>query len=80
VRDFYTSGDVDGMRQTLAQYNVAYVMVGDTERQLPVIRGNDCVPTDTSAGMEAMSGLVGTELEIAFQSGSTLVYRVVSNR
>jgi hypothetical protein len=79
VRDFYTSGDVDSMRRTLAHYDVAYVIVGETERQFPSIRGNDCIPTDTSAGMEAMSGLVGTDLEIAFQSGSTVVYRVVSN-
>jgi hypothetical protein len=78
VPDFYTSGDVDSMRRTLAQYDVAYVIVGETERQFPSIRGNDCIPTDTSASMDAMSGLVGTNLEIAFQSGSTVVYRVVS--
>jgi hypothetical protein len=61
----------------LRKYDVRYVVVGQLERLYPQIVGNDCAPTDPVDGIAALEGMVGTSLEVAFRSGSTVVYRVL---
>ncbi|MGC4106998.1 MAG: DUF2298 domain-containing protein [Thermomicrobiales bacterium] len=78
MRTFYTDGDVEAKRAFLKEYGVGYVIVGQTETFYPQVNGNDCVITDTSAGMAAIQSMVGTDLEIVFQQGTTTVYKVVS--
>jgi uncharacterized membrane protein len=57
----------------LRQYNVQYVVVGDVERYSYV--GNEQYATPE--GIAAFDAMVGTSLEIAFQSGTTTIYRVL---
>ena len=78
MRAFYTDGDVAAKQAFLKQYGVEYVIVGQTETLYPQVNGNDCVITDTSAGMAAIQSMVGTDLEIVFQQGTTTIYRVIS--
>ena len=77
VRDLYSSADPTLKLDILRRYNVEYVVVGQLERLYPQIAGNDCAPTDPVDGIAAFDGMVGTSLEVAFQSGSTVVYRVL---
>ena len=78
MRAFYTDGDVEAKRAFLKQYGVGYVIVGQTETLYPQVDGNDCVITDTSAGMAAIQSMVGTDLEVVFQQGTTTIYRVIT--
>jgi uncharacterized membrane protein len=78
MRAFYTDGDVEAKRAFLKQYGVGYVIVGQTETLYPQVNGNDCVITDTSAGMAAIQSMVGTDLEVVFQQGTTTIYRVIT--
>jgi hypothetical protein len=61
-------------------YNVAYIVVGDLERDYITPNGNDCAaadPTQSTAGIAALEDMVGTHLEVAFTAGDTVVYRVL---
>jgi uncharacterized membrane protein len=59
--------------QILRKYNVEYVIVGDVERYSYL--GGE--PWASSQGIDTFATMVGTDLEIAFQSGNTIVYRVL---
>ena len=76
LRTLYTSGDTDRKRSIIARYGIAYIVVGDLERNYLT---NDCTATDASSGIAALSDMVGEDLEIAFQVGETIVYRVTTN-
>ncbi len=88
LRALYGSGDVDLKRGIIAKYDIKYIVVGELERNYPVIDGNACVPMDQTEafdhfdldqGIAAFETMEGAALEVAFQSGSTTVYRVVGN-
>lgn len=78
MRAFYTDGDVAAKQAFLKQYGVEYVIVGQTEKLYPTLSGNDCIVSDTSAGMAAIQSMVGTDLEVVFQQGTTTIYRVIT--
>jgi YYY domain-containing protein len=77
VHALYASPDAATKLAILRKYGVQYVVVGQLERLYPEIAGNDCVPTNPADGIAAFDGMVGTSLEVAFQSGTTTVYRVL---
>jgi YYY domain-containing protein len=77
VHELYASPDVETKLAILRKYDVRYVVVGQLERLYPEIAGNDCVPTNPTDGIAAFDGMVGSSLEVAFQSGTTTVYRVL---
>lgn len=77
VDELYASSDPARKLELLRQYDVRYVVVGQLERRYPQISRNDCAPTDPTDGIAAFEGMVGSSLEIAFQSGSTVIYRVL---
>jgi uncharacterized membrane protein len=76
VRYFYQTPSVDEKMSFLRQYGVSYVIVGDIERY-SVVGENPRDPYSTPEGIAAFDEMVGNGLEIAFQHGSTTVYRVV---
>ena len=78
LREFFTTPDVARKQQIIQLYGIGYVVVGETERKYPTIQGNDCVPGGSDEGIAAIENMVGSDLEIAFKSGTTTVYRVVS--
>ncbi len=73
VRTFYNSTNRFEKRAILDKYNVEYVIVGDVER-FTAFDGNYWANPD---GIEAIEAMVGTDLEIAFESRGTTVYRVI---
>jgi YYY domain-containing protein len=73
VREFYSSTDQARKMAILQEHNVEYVIVGDVERYS---LANGTYWADPS-GIAAIEQMVGSELEVAFQSGATTVYRVV---
>ncbi|MGB3307448.1 MAG: DUF2298 domain-containing protein [Thermomicrobiales bacterium] len=78
LRQLYATPSI-AQKQTLIQrYGIAYIVVGQTERNYPVIDGNDCVPQGSAEGIAALEGMVGTTLEVAFSAGTTTVYRVIA--
>jgi uncharacterized membrane protein len=76
VQAFYQTASVDEKMEFLRQYGVTYVIVGDIERY-SVLGENPRNPYSTPEGIAAFDEMVGNGLEIAFQHGSTTVYRVV---
>ncbi len=74
LRALYTTTDVAEKQAILDRYRVEYVIVGDLEWHYPT---NVCESTDNTAGVETFQSMVGTSLEIAFQAGDTVVYRVI---
>ncbi len=74
LRDLYTSTDPRQKLAILERYRVEYVVVGQIERAYP---SAGCESTDNAAGIAAFEPLVGGELEVAFTSGDSLVYRVI---
>ena len=73
VREFYNSTSRFRKREILDQYGVEYVIVGDVERYTAFNGEYWADP----AGIVAIEQMEGTDLEVAFQSGGTTVYRVV---
>ncbi|CAA9559954.1 MAG: hypothetical protein AVDCRST_MAG19-1713 [uncultured Thermomicrobiales bacterium] len=78
VRRLYATPDVAEKRSILDRYNVEYVVVGQLERDGIRIDARDrCAAAPTSAGIVALEGMEGTDLEVAFSEGDTTVYRVL---
>lgn len=75
LRELYASTDIETKQAIIATYDIEYIIVGQTERSYP--RDNSCTPTDPSAGIAALEGMVGETLELAFQHGTTTIYRVL---
>ena len=73
LETLYTSEDPEEKRRIIEKYRIEYIVVGDLERSYP---SPDCTVTDNEAGIAAFGSLVGTDLEVAFQAGDTVVYRV----
>jgi uncharacterized membrane protein len=73
VRTLYDSPDPGTKLRILWKYGVTYVIVGDVERK-SVIDGERYA---SAAGLNAFDEMVGNGLELAFQAGTTTVYRVV---
>jgi hypothetical protein len=88
LRELYGSESVAEKLAIIDRYDVHYIVVGDLERSYPMVYGNDCVPmkdvpeyaeVDLDAGIATFDHMVGNTLEVAFQSGDTVVYRVIGN-
>lgn len=76
VRLMFTSTDPLVKQSVLSRYMVDYVVVGDLERFYPAA---NCEATDNAAGIATFEEMVASgNLEVAFESGETRVYRVIS--
>ncbi len=75
LRTLYTSTDPQEKLSILARYRIEYVVVGDLEQSYP---SNGCESTDNGPGVAGFEPLVGSALEVAFTSGDSVVYRVVT--
>jgi hypothetical protein len=53
------------------------VIVGDVERKSPATP-ESLRPYASAAGLATFDEMVGTQLEVAFKSGSTTVYRFIA--
>ena len=73
VRTLYDSADVNEKRDILLKYDVRYVIVGDVERY--TLYGGALYASPD--GLAAFQQMVGTTLEVAYQAGTTTVYRVI---
>jgi uncharacterized membrane protein len=73
VRTLYDSSDPNEKLAVLRKYDVQYLVVGDVERY-SVWSGHWYA---SAAGIAAFDQMVGTSLEVAFQSGTTTVYRIL---
>ncbi len=73
VQRLYRSTDRSEKLDILRRYNVVYIIVGDVERKWT---DGGARPYATEAGLSAFAAMVGVDLDIAFQSGPTTVYRV----
>lgn len=76
LRELYTTADPARKLAIIDTYRVEYIIVGDVER-FSVSPDDPTTPYASTEGLEAFSSLVGTALEIAFESGDTIVYRVL---
>jgi uncharacterized membrane protein len=74
-RDLYTSTDPEEKAAILDRYGVVYVVVGHLERYYP--EDGCAAANDNAEGVAAFEPLVGSRLEVAFQAGETVVYRVI---
>ncbi len=75
LRTLYMTEDPEEKEQIIDKYRIEYIVVGDLERHY--LTNDGCVATENEGGIEAFSPLVGSELEVAFTAGDTLVYRVL---
>lgn len=75
VRDLYDSGSIERKLQIIETYGIEFIIVGDVERKsgLP---SSPATPYASVEGIAALESMVGEELEVAFQSNGTTVYRV----
>jgi len=74
LRSLYTSPNLEEKRDIIARYRIEYIVVGDIERNYLT---NSCAATEPTEGISAFDGMVGQDLEVAFTTGETVVYRVV---
>ncbi len=81
VRTLYDSADETKKLAILRRYHVSYVIVGAIERgwyMVPPKGAPDCSdPYASKTGLSTLEGLAGRFLTPAFQSGTTIVYRVL---
>src|SRR5262249_2909088 len=73
VQELYDSPDLATKERILREFDVQYVIVGDVERYT-IFNGG---PYASPKGLAAFDQMLGTVLEIAYQHGSTTVYRVL---
>lgn len=76
VQNFYQTSSIEEKIDFLLRFNVEYVVVGDLERY-GVLGENPNNPYSTPEGIAGIEAMVGNGLEIAFQHGNTIIYRVV---
>jgi uncharacterized membrane protein len=76
VQELYNATDPARKVQLLDKYDVEYVVVGQVERKT-VLPGTGS-PYASEAGLAAFEAMPGESLEVAFQSGETIVYRVLA--
>ncbi len=76
LRELYNSTDSVRKLVIIEQYGVEYIVVGDVER-FSIDPATDR-PFASSAGLESLASMVGTSLEVAFETGDTVVYRVLT--
>jgi uncharacterized membrane protein len=72
VRTLYDSPDIATKMEILRRYDVEYVVLGDVER-MTEFAGE---PYASPEGLAAFEQMVGDQLDIAFQSNGTTVYKV----
>ncbi len=79
VRQLYDSPDPATKLEVLRRYDVAYVVVGDVERESRGRwNGDNAVRRYASpVGIAAFDGMVGSSLEVAFSADGTTIYRVL---
>lgn len=75
ARLLYTTANTSKKMSILQEYGVEYVIVGDIERYGTIGDGGPLF--SSTEGIAAFDRMVGEGLEIAFQQGTTTVYRVV---
>jgi uncharacterized membrane protein len=76
VRELYNSGSVERKRTIIDTYGIDYIIVGDLEQKT----GLPSSPAELYAsaeGIAALESMVGVDLEVAFESKGTTVYRVI---
>jgi uncharacterized membrane protein len=76
IQEFYQTDSIQEKIDFLLRYNVEYVVIGDLERH-GVLGENPNSPYSTPEGIAAIESMVGSGLEVAFQHGNTVVYRVI---
>jgi YYY domain-containing protein len=74
LRTLYMTEDPEEKQRIIDRYRIEYIVVGDLEQHYPT---NDCRATENGGGIEAFLPLVGSELEVAFTAGETVVYHVI---
>lgn len=74
VRWIYNETDVLEKMEMLRRYRVEYVVVGDVERFWN--SGDDTTHYASEEGLAAFEAMIGRGLTVAFESGTTRVYRV----
>jgi YYY domain-containing protein len=72
VRTLYDSSDPATKMEIIRKYGVEYVVLGDVERKTE-FQGE---PYASPEGLAAFDQMVGDQLDIAFQSNGTTVYKV----
>ncbi|HVL23451.1 MAG TPA: DUF2298 domain-containing protein [Thermomicrobiales bacterium] len=75
LRALYATTDIAAKQAIIERYGIEYIIVGQTERSYPA--DTSCTATDVAEGIQGLESMVGTSLEVAFQHGTTTVYRVV---
>lgn len=88
LRALYGTDDVNAKLAIIDRYDIQYIVVGQLERNYPVLDGNDCTPMDETpayqqydleTGIATLERMEGSTLEQVFSSGDTVVYRVKTN-
>ncbi|CAN5669786.1 hypothetical protein BH09CHL1_BH09CHL1_00270 [soil metagenome] len=77
LRRLYTTTNVDEKLAIIDEYDITYIIVGDMERYGTIGDSATSPAFADAAGIAAIERMNGTSLEIAFQQGTTTVYRVV---
>jgi YYY domain-containing protein len=79
LRELYTQDDQARQLAIIEQFDVEYVIVGQTEWHYPSIDGNDCIDTGSPEAIASLEALEGDRLDTVFESGSTTIYRVIGD-
>lgn len=75
LQELYTSTDASAKIEVIEQYDIRYIVVGQIERNYP--DGNPCEFLNNAVGIAGFDPLLGAQLEVAFQAGQSVVYRVI---
>lgn len=75
IRALYDDPDPAVKRAVIERYGITYIVIGDVER-LSLLNDNPADPYASAEGIAALEGMIGTELEVVFQQGSTLILAV----
>lgn len=76
LQRLYNATDPAEKMALIDQYDIRYIIVGDVER-FSVINDATGARYASPEGLATFDAMLGDQLEIAFQSGTTTVYRVI---
>lgn len=74
IREIYNATDPIRKLELLRRYDVRYVIVGDVERYWN--SAEDTTPYASPEGLATFDAMLGDDLTLAFESGTTRVYEV----
>ncbi|MGD9711250.1 MAG: DUF2298 domain-containing protein [Thermomicrobiales bacterium] len=78
IQLLYNAEEPQQVQDIIGRYGIEYIVVGDVERYTVIDEATGRTFA-SSEGLSTLQSMIGTNLEVAFESGGTMIYRVIDD-